>query len=251
VLQKDQEGHNVSVYDLNDRVTRTSLPKSLSNNFPMWSPDGKAIAYGSFRNGSYGIYATASDGNGAERELLSDTERVFPVDWQGDQLIFERGPLGHEFQCWVLSLRTGHKRMMFESVDDAQLSPDGRWLAVSMRDSVAAGKATPPLNVYVTDFPGGRKTYQVSDTSAIAPRWSSDGKELDFLEQTTLAIVQSQMRVEGGVPRFRMIGKSAPDLLSNPNFFAVSPTKKRFLVGKAPVPTVVLVTDFVSGLEKK
>lgn len=250
VLQKDREGHDLSVYDLRDRVTRIALPKSLSNDFPMWSPEGKSIAYGSFRDGSFAIYSTASDGSGEERKLLSDSERIMPVDWQGENLIYLRGALGNEFECWVYSLRTRRKRMILESVDDARLSPDGRWLAFAMRETVGAIKATPPLNIYVTNFPEGRKRYKVSDSSAIAPRWSRDGKELDFLEQTTLAIVRSQMRVEGGIPRFHMIGKSEPDIMSHP-IYAVSPDKKRILVERAPEPTVVLVTDFTSGLEKK
>jgi serine/threonine protein kinase len=251
VMQKDREGHDVSVYDLNDRVTRVALPKSQSNDFPIWSQDGRSIAYGSFRDGSYGIYSTASDGSGEEHKLLRDTERIFAADWLGDSLIFMRGPLGNQFQCWVLSLRTGHKRMILDSVDDARLSPDGRWLAVAMREQVGAGKATPPLNLYVMDFPEGRRKYQVSDTSAIVPRWSRDGKEIDFLEQTTLAIVRSQMRVEGGIPLFRTIGKSDPNLVSDSNYFAVASDQRHMMVGKTPEPTVVLVTDFASGLEKK
>jgi hypothetical protein len=128
--------------------------------------------------------------------------------------------------------------------------PDGRWMAVAIRESLGAGKATPSLNLYVTDFPEGRRKYQVSDSSAIAPRWNRDGNEIDFLEQTTLAIVRSQMRVEGGIPRFRTIGKSEPDQVRYSNYLIVSPDQKHILVGKASEPTAVLVTDFASGLEK-
>jgi hypothetical protein len=249
VLQKDNEGHDVSVFDLNEKTTLFSLPKSQNNSFPVWSADGKRIVYGSYRNGRFAIYSSQVDGSSSEEEILSDSERINPRDLQGDTLLYFRGALGHEFQCWTLSLKTRRRTMILDGADDCRLSPDGRWLAFASRETVS-GKPTPPLNIFVTRFPGGQAKYQVSGMAAIAPRWSLDGRELFFLEQSTLSFVRVQVRVERGIPRFHVLNKSGPNLLSAP-VYAVSPDKKHILIDKVQDPTVVLITDLASDLSKR
>ena len=50
------------------RITTASQPRELSR-APVWSPDGKQLAYVSLRGGTEGLYRKASNGEGAE-ELL-------------------------------------------------------------------------------------------------------------------------------------------------------------------------------------
>jgi hypothetical protein len=53
-----------------------------------------------------------------------------------------------------------------------------------------------------------------------------------------------------GSPRFEVIKKDSPLMLLE-TFFTVSPDKKRILIERVPEPTVVVVTNFAEGLEKK
>jgi WD40 repeat protein len=250
VLQKDHEGHEISVYDLRDKITSLSLPKLYSNDFPMWSPDGKWLAYGSVRDGHFEILRIPSDGNGREEELLRDDKRIFPVDWNGDRLLFIRGNLGHEFECWTFSLEDHSKHKVLDEVDDCKVSPDGRWLAFSARENVSNSTSPDPLKIYVMNLVTGEGKYQASEDSGVGPQWSRDGKELYYLEQANLAFVRMEVRVANGVPRFRVLSKSAPNLFEDP-LFAVSPDKKRILTKRMPDPTVVVVTSFADALDKK
>jgi hypothetical protein len=59
-----------------------------------------------------------------------------------------------------------------------------------------------------------------------------------------------EVRIANGVPRFRVLSKSAPNLFEDP-LFAVSPDKKRILVKRIPDSTVVVVTNFADALEKR
>jgi hypothetical protein len=47
-----------------------------------------------------------------------------------------------------------------------------------------------------------------------------------------------------------MLDKSRANILAEP-VYAVSPDKKRILIERIPEPTVVVVTNFAEGLEKK
>ena len=62
----------------------------------------------------------------------------------------------------------------------AQFSPaepgePPRWLAYASHE-------TGRLEVYVRDFPGGRRKWQVSSQGGAQPHWRSDGRELFYLK---------------------------------------------------------------------
>ena len=175
VFQKDPEGRDISVYDLRNKTTVMSVPRLHSNLFPAWSPDGKWIAYGSSRDGQFQIYRMSADGNGKERKLLSDTQRIMPADWNGSNLLYFRGGLGNEFECWVLSLENGRKRRVLESADDCRFSPDGQWLAYAAHEGPPSSTSPGPLQIYVMNFTSGRGKYKVSEKSGIGttmePGW--------------------------------------------------------------------------------
>ena len=250
VLQRDHAGYDVSVYDLRDKMTLASLPKAYSNLWPVWSPDGKSIAYGSFREGQNRIYRVSADGIGKEEEMLRDDRRIVPIDWVGEHLLYLRGEQGNEFECWNFSTRDGSKRRVLENVDDCKLSPDGKWVLFASRENLNAGSVPGPLKVYVTRLAGGQAYFQASENSGIAAQWSRDGKEIYYLEQSTLALVRISTRISNGVPHLKVLDKSSPNLLAE-LVYAVSPDEKRLLIERIPEPTVVVVTDFARDVEKR
>jgi tRNA A-37 threonylcarbamoyl transferase component Bud32 len=249
-LQKDHAGYDVSVYDLRDKMTLASFPKLYRDLWPTWSPDGKSIAYSSLREGQYHIYRVSADGVGKEAEMLRDDRRIVPFDWVGENLLFLRGGLGNEFECWDFSLKNRTKRKVLENVDACALSPDGKWVAFPARENLPGSNSPGPLKVYVTKLEGGQAYYQVSENSGVAAQWSQDGKEIYYLEQSTLTLVRVGVKVSDGVPHFKVLDKSSPNVLAE-LIYAVSPDKKRILIQRIPEPTVVVVTDFARELEKR
>jgi Tol biopolymer transport system component len=250
VLQKDHEGYDVSVYDLRDKMTLASLPKTNNSLWPTWSPDGRSIAYSSLREGQYHIYRASADGIGKEEEMFRDDRRIVPIDWVRENLLYLRGGLGNEFECWNFSTRDGTRHKILDNVDDCRLSPDGKWVAFGARENLNASTSPAPLKVYVTKLEGGRTYYQVSENSGVGAQWSRDGKEINYLEQSTLTLVRVGAKVSNGVPHFKVLDKSSPNLLAE-LVYAVSPDDKHILIERIPEPTVVVVTDFARELEKR
>jgi Tol biopolymer transport system component len=248
-LQIDSGTNDVWVLDP-ARGVRTRLTFGpVSNNFPIWSADGKWITYFSLRDGKSTIYRKPSDGSGAEELLVTDDRGVIPTDWSrdGKTLIYQRGPLGGPFDMWLLSLEGERKpRMLLAHAGDGRLSPDGHWLAY---DSIESGSP----EVYVVPFGGGEGKWQVSPSAGSWPQWSGDGKELYYMDGTS-SIQAVPVKQAGGVLQF-----GAPETLVNRltilsvPFFSVMPDGKKILVAHVAQqvsPSVTVVTNFTEGLKK-
>jgi Tol biopolymer transport system component len=232
------------------RGVRTRLTFGpVSNNFPVWSADGKWITYFSLRDGKSTIYRKASDGSGAEELLVTDERGVIPTNWSrdGKTLLYQRGPLGGPFDMWLLPLEGERKpQMLLAHAGDGQLSPDGHWLAY---DSIESGSP----EVYVVPYGRGEGKWQVSPSGGSVPQWSSDGKELYYLDGTSsiqvVPVKQAGGALQFGAPQTLV---SRLTILSVP-FFSVTPDGKKILVARVAQqvsPSVTVVTNFTEGLKK-
>src|SRR5207249_3820278 len=76
-------------------------------------------------------------------------------------------------QVWMLPLEGTHRTPVgvltgpYE-LDQAQFSPDGRWIAYRSRES---GN----YEIFVQPFPANGKKWQISNTGGVEPAWRGDG----------------------------------------------------------------------------
>ena len=100
--------------------------------------------------------------------------------WSSDgrYLIYQERNTKTQFDIWVLPLYGDRKPAPLLatpfSETQAQLSPDGRWLAYASDESGTS-------EVYVQPFPSSGGKWQISSGGGRQPRWRHDGKELFFL----------------------------------------------------------------------
>ncbi len=253
-LQVDNGMTDVWVLDL-ARGIRTRLTFGpVSNTFPVWSPDGKWIAYNSGRNGHAQLYRKPTDGSGAEELLLNDEEVVSPTDWSqdGKYLIYVRGSAGNNSEVWALPLEGERKpwlvvpRLANSFSAQGRLSPDGRWLAYASTES-----GTP--EVYVMAFRGGQGKWQVSTNEGTQPKWSRDGKELYFANDISRVLSGVSVKEANGALQF---GAPQP-LVTTPAtqqfIYDVSPDGKRILLNvvmQQVSQSVTVIANFTAGLKK-
>jgi Tol biopolymer transport system component len=245
-LQIDAGENDIWVLDLS-RGVRTRLTFGpVANTSPVWSPDGKWIAYASPRTGRFNLYRKPSDGSGAEELLLTDDQGIDPSDWShdGKYLIYTRG--GPTGQTWALPLQGERKPSMVLSRGAfAKFSPDGRWLAYTSDESGA-------FEVYVVAFGGGQAKYQVSANAGQLPRWSRDGKELYFLD-ATFDIFAVPVRDAGGALQFGVPQTVVSNWSAPLAFYDVAPDGKKILLNRIAQQvsqSVTVVTSFTAGLKR-
>ncbi len=157
---------------------RTRLSTDAAGTTPVWSPDGKNIAYMAIpENTSKARLAVrAADGSGDDRLLYQEDQWQSPSDWSpdGKYILYNRGEPGAS-HIYVMPVAKGEKPFPFVATPDwerdAVFSPDGHWVAYTSRQS---GRD----EIYVAPFPGTGQRSQISSSGAATPRWRHDGKAL-------------------------------------------------------------------------
>jgi serine/threonine-protein kinase len=160
------EGSNdqVCVYDL-DRGTLTPQTLRWNNNTAIWTPDGRRLTFASTRDGPSNVYWQSADGSGAPERLTTGADWQFPVAWSPDGKALLYTDAGREIGLWTLPMegdRTPRLVVRGPLAGDAQLSPDGRWLAYT---SVESGDT----EVQVTAFPSGMGRWPISTDRGSQP----------------------------------------------------------------------------------
>ena len=190
-------------------------------NAPIWSPDGKHVAYVSTREGLAGIYRKAADGAGEAELLFQYTPGAGMVltDWSPDGkfVTFYTGvivlvPVGTPGDA------KSRKEIdwLREDYEAAQgrFSPDNRYLAyLSNEDNVDRGEVyVRPFDPTKPDAPSAGKPVRISKDGAIGMiTWRQDGKELYFMTRDweVMAVdISTTPTVTAGTPRplFRLPG---------------------------------------------
>jgi dipeptidyl aminopeptidase/acylaminoacyl peptidase len=225
---------------------------------PVWSPDGRRLAYFSCCKSSVAAESTlhVKDVTDAgEGETPLDPGFQEPKDWSldGRFILFRQNTLGTtNNHLWVLSVAKGQKPVAFLktgfSERDGAFSPDGNWVAFVSNE-------TGRYELYVTRFDRPGEKWRVSAGGGSNPRWRRDGKELFFLaaDKNVMAVaVKAGATFESGtpVPLFRY--ESIVDIVDDA--FDVTADGQRFIVissaTQTPFMPLMVVANWTSDLKR-
>jgi serine/threonine protein kinase len=174
--------------------------------FPVWSGDGRHIAFLSAREHDRRLYQKTVGGSAADEILDPTSPEKKADDWSRDgryviEETYSPDTPKTGSDIWVLPLFGDRKPYAYVQTEfnerNARLSPNGQWLAYDSNRSKR-------LEIYVESFPTRGRLWQVSTNGGTNPVWSRDGKELFFIgaDRKLMSVeVKNGVKFDAGQPR--------------------------------------------------
>jgi hypothetical protein len=234
-----------------------------SANFaPVWSPDGKYVAFSSNRGGSIQLYRKAANQAGQEELLPFQSEFPrFPTDWSRDGrfIVFQQRSPGTKFDLFGLPV-TGDKTPIpllnseFNEIEGT-VSPGGRWLAYASDESGIYEVYVQPFALNPSKTPAGKWT--ISTGGGRDPHWRGDGREL-FYVAPNRKMMTVPMKTDGDV-----VVRGTPQPLFDVRYpvdgqlsrYAVTADGQRFLIAadqqtSSESPPLQVTVNWLAGLKR-
>ena len=250
-LDSRDDENDIWTWDV-ERETLQRLTRDPGmNRGPVWSPDGERIAFTAVRDGTESIHWQSADGSGTPEPLSTELGFPFGFTPDGSRLLFSPS-LGRILDVGILDVDgSGPAELLLDQSfeeSNAQVSPDGRWLAYESNES---GQE----EIYVRPFPDiDSALHPVSTSGGSRPLWSSEGDELFYyVDPGTImtVLVTSDAGLVLGRPEVAVQGAFASPVNTGTHH-DVSPDGRRFLLivdeevpeGEATPPPIMVVLNW-------
>jgi Tol biopolymer transport system component len=199
---------------------------------PLWSPDGRYVAY--YKIG-VGIYRKTANGAGAEELLLRTSTLAVPKSWSPDGrfILYAQINPGKGSDLLAIPVEPDPKPFVVvqtgSNEDQGQFSPDGHWVAYTSNESGLS-------EIYVIPFPpsssGGK--WLVSRGGGVQPRWRRNGKELFYISPDSKMMtveVNTQPLFQAGTPQpLFQTDMVDTGIRTGPMSWDLTPDGNRFLI---------------------
>ncbi len=245
---------DIWIYDLKTAAgTRLTFFDGFSY-YPLWSPDGRVIAYTTNDVNTVGIHLKPLSSGGADQKLTGTFSQgeVQANSFSPDGRFLAYTNFDKKTHLNVLPLFGDRKPFAFPpsqgATSDASFSPDGKWMAYSCDET---GRS----EVYVVPFPGPGGKWQISTNGASRTWWIGHGDtgELLYLDNQA-RLVSVPVRTQGsdlnvGDAKILLGGKS----LANTGFIDTTLDGKRILLSQAQPNSdtaLSLLLNWTSALKK-
>jgi len=184
-------GRGIFIHDLETGAKRRITQSSGNDNLPVWSPDGKRLAFTSSRSGNYDLYVKSLEPDQPEELLLSSEQREFTNHWSPDGRVLsftrdggEASPARSMLLLPLADRSSGPIPLLQRAgvwFDGGEFSPDGRYIAYVSNERGL-------FEVHVALVSDSSRTWVTSRGLTFGwaggggqPRWRGDGRELFYV----------------------------------------------------------------------
>ncbi len=235
----DLRSHNIDIwiYDTEHGAKTRFTFAPGSEQYPVWSADGRQVYFMANPEGSIDLYQKASSGAGHDQLVLRTPGEKIPLDMShdGKYLLYQMfGGPRTRWDLWVMPVESSPADSTHGSTPylhsefnetDGRFSPDGRWIAYTSDES-----GQNEVYIGTSTAAGGR--WQVSTSGGRGPRWRQDGKELYFLspEKNIMAATITVENSSITVSNIHMLFEAPHITMRILPSYDVSPDGNRFLI---------------------
>ena len=175
--------------DVSDSQEKASAPMKLisstrTDHEGKFSPDGKRIAFVSYRSGNSEVWVCGSDGSNPVAVTSMNGPLISELNWTPDSQRISFSAVEKESTFFYIVGAQGGRPVLFSEGSDPNWSWDGQWIYFSSRRSGQAQIWKMPVR--------GGNTLQVTHKGGVSPLESKDGKTLFYWKGDSLWNVPTQ-----------------------------------------------------------
>jgi len=204
-------------------------PHGTNDWFPVWSPDGSRIAFGTYRDGPLDIYTTSLAEPGRDTPLVQSIHQKEPLDWSpdGKYLLYRDTQHNRRGDLAVVDVSTKQVTELPRTENEersGRFSRDGRWIAYVSHET---GRA----EVWVQPFPATGARWQVSVNGADEPTWGRN--ELFYIDPAGMLVARTVVETGKGFasgPERLLFNVGSALVFGGTQRYDPSADGKRFLV---------------------
>ncbi|HSU66028.1 MAG TPA: hypothetical protein VLJ39_04120, partial [Tepidisphaeraceae bacterium] len=181
---RDSEHSNIFIQRTDGTAVTQLTSEAADDAYPVFSPDGKQIAFCSTRAGNWQIFTMDANGKNVTQVTTGPTQAVHP-SWSPDGTRVVYSSLGfrsQQWELWTYNLQTNEKRMigfgLFPSwsprkdIDRIAFQrprqKGSRWFSLWTID-LLNGEASLPTEIVVS-----------SNAAIVSPTWNAEGTRVAF-----------------------------------------------------------------------
>ncbi|HET9387644.1 MAG TPA: protein kinase [Gemmatimonadales bacterium] len=258
----DGKEANVWIYDLAGGSPPRKLTFAGRNRFPIWSADSRRVVYQSDREGDPGLFWQLADGTGAVERLTKTEKGISHVaeSWSPAEERFSFSELTTSgVSLWTYSLvekkATRFGDLQSTAAFNSEFSPDGRWMAYTLRTANAA-------NIWVEPFPAtGTDKHQITTSNGHHALWLPGGEGLTYrvgaTGQAAVSVKTSPTFSVGNpmpvveLPTIELGGSRTYDVTRDGRRFLVAAPASAARSGAVAIPAIEIVVNWFEDLKKR
>ena len=181
IFQSDFDGDN-EIYMISMKGLEKITDNSWQDEYPVWSPDGKKIAFSANSNGNYDIFIMNADGSHIQQITSSSRKEETPAWFPDNKTIAYSKNLGGGFRSKDYLFRIDiHTKRSKKIIPDYQkthiipwISPDGSLLTFT-------GKRTLGWDVAMYDLESEKIEFLEQGGKSCRGRFSPNGRKIAYV----------------------------------------------------------------------
>jgi Tol biopolymer transport system component len=168
------EGGHFRILDAENGDLIRTLEAGVNGWLPVFSPDGKEVAFAVFGNGNSTSLWRIDASGGPPVSLASEAFENYCPTWSpdGNWIAYQSSAIHVGSEIWIMDRNGSNKRQITSTPGGWSRgpvwSPDGKWLAFVSTHSVSLGVEYGEINVISVDT---GEIHQVTDSGGVIDNW--------------------------------------------------------------------------------
>jgi len=181
LFQSDYDGDN-EIYMISMEGFKKITNNSFQDEYPVWSPDGKKIAFSANPDGNYDIFVMSANGSNIQQVTSSSRKEETPAWFPDNQTIAYARDMGGTFRSRnFLFMIDIHSKKSKKIIPDYRRTHSIPWVSPGGSLITFTGKRTLGWDVAIYDLKNKQTEFLEEGGKSCRGRFSPDGKKIAYV----------------------------------------------------------------------